>query len=345
MGDVENPRYEEERTNSEKMQNVNFEERKEQLFQIAQNNEKDQQANLERFEKCFKYVKAKKLCKAKDEKGNTGLHYAAKAGNLEVCKGLVDRGADLNAEGQDGMKILPFAARYGVEKRAEDVWKCIEWLSEFKEVNLEGLAEKHHEGTTDKENRGINSVKRKLEAAERDKYNFTILHHAIQNTNWAKKPVIVENLLKSGNLSITDRDHQGNTSLHLAAQFDKHDEDQIFDVFFEIEGIDTNQISRCIKAKNSFDMTPLHIACSVGNTDSFYGLLKFCDDHSIKVDEILNAPNRDGMTPLCLAINSKGREMVDTLLKKGAPRTNATMTTAARSAFVFGYYLSNYLVF
>ena len=35
----------------------NFEERKEQLFQIAQNNEKDQQANLERFEKCFKYVK------------------------------------------------------------------------------------------------------------------------------------------------------------------------------------------------------------------------------------------------------------------------------------------------
>ena len=195
---------------------------------------------------------------------------------------------------------------------------------------------------TEKEKGGINSLRRKLEAAERDKYNFTILHHAIQNTNWAKKPVIVENLLKSGNLSITDTDHQGNTSLHLAAQFDKQDEDQIFDVFFRIEGIDTNQISRCIKAKNSFDMTPLHIACSVGNTDSFYGLLKFCDDHSIKVDEILKAPNRNGMTPLCLAINSKSREMVDTLLKKGAPRTNATMTTAARLAFVFGYYLTTW---
>ena len=89
-------------------------------------------------------------------------------------------------------------------------------------------------------------------------------------------------------------------------------------------------------------MTPLHIACSVGNTDSFYGLLKFCDDHSIKVDEILKAPNRNEMTPLCLAINSKSREMVDTLLKKGAPRTNATMTTAARLAFVFGYYLTTW---
>ena len=168
MVEVENPRCEEERTSSEKMQNVNFEERKEQLFQIAQNNEKDQQANLTRFEGCFKDIKAKKLCKAKDEKGNTGLHYAANAGNLEVCKRLVDRGADLNAEGQDGMKILPFAARYGVEKRADDVWKCIECLSEYKEVNKEG-PEKHHEGVTEKENGGINSVKRKLEAAERDK--------------------------------------------------------------------------------------------------------------------------------------------------------------------------------
>ena len=59
------------------------------------------------------------------------LHHAAKAGNLEVCKRLVERGADLNAEGQDGMKILPFAARYGVEERADDVWKCMEWLSKF----------------------------------------------------------------------------------------------------------------------------------------------------------------------------------------------------------------------
>ena len=334
MGDVENPRYEEERTNSEKMQNVNFEERKEQLFQIAQNNEKDQQNNLMRLEECFKDVKAQKLCEAKDEKGITALHHAAKAGNLEVCKRLVKRGADLNAEGQDGMKILPFAARYGVEERADDVWKCIEWLSDPKEVKKEG-PEKRHEGMTEKENRGINSVKRKLEAAERDKYNFTILHHAIQNTNWTKRPVIVQNLLKSKHFSITDTDHQGNTSLHLAAQFDKEDNDKIFDVFFKIEGLQRSQISRCVKAKNNFDMTPLHIACSVGNKDSLCDLLKFCDNYSIKVDEILRAPDENGMTPLCLAINSKNRELVKTLIKReNTPRTFDMLTTAARLVFV-----------
>ena len=72
-----------------------------------------------------------------------------------------------------------------------------------------------------------------FDAQDRDKYNFNILHHAIQNTNWAKNPMVVQRLIETGKFPITDTDHQGNTCLHLAAQFDKQGDDKIFDTIVE----------------------------------------------------------------------------------------------------------------
>merc|ERR1712210_231391 len=59
------------------------------------------------------------------------------------------------------------------------------------------------------------------DVCEKDKYDFTILHLAILNTNWVECPVVVKNLIKSKRFRITEKDKQGNTSLHLAAQFNK----------------------------------------------------------------------------------------------------------------------------
>ena len=73
-------------------------------------------------------VQVAALCRSRDERENTALHYAAKAGNLDVCKLLERGGADIKAEGENKMKPLQFAARYGDEKRASDVWDCMEWI-------------------------------------------------------------------------------------------------------------------------------------------------------------------------------------------------------------------------
>ena len=128
---------------------------------------------------------------------------------------------------------------------------------------------------------------------------------------------------------ITERDNQGNTCLHLAAQLDKLSDDKIFDVFFN-SSIDQEDISKCIEARNTLGMTPFHIACNVGNQDSLNELLDACRTSKIKVTKILNSSDKSGFSPLCHAIKCKNLEMVNTLLKEGAQATKDTMITAAR---------------
>ena len=122
-------------------------------------------------------------------------------------------------------------------------------------------------------------------AQERDKYNFNILHHAIQNPNWAKNTFVVEKLISTRSFPITETDNQGNTCLHLAAQFDK----EIFDAFFSNEQlIPLKDISACIQKRNDRGMTPVHIACAVGNQDTLEELLSVCQKNSLPVDKIIN---------------------------------------------------------
>ena len=120
------------RTKNETTQNVNLEKEKEKLFKIARNNERDEQSNLNDLGEMLKSLRdddITKLCQETDELENTVIHYAAKAGNLQICKLLKSRGADLRATGQNGMKVLEFAARYGDEKAADEVWKCMVWIA------------------------------------------------------------------------------------------------------------------------------------------------------------------------------------------------------------------------
>ena len=79
-------------------------------------------------------------------------------------------------------------------------------------------------------------------------------------------------------------------------------------------------------------MTPLHLACAVGNPDSVKQLLAFAQDaDSISVSEIINDPDSNGSLPISLAITSKNLEMVEVLLKNGATVNEDTIFTAARS--------------
>ena len=327
-----------EGTDSKSAHNVNLEETKRNLFKIARDKEKGN--NIKELKDLLRNLRPEdktKLCLAKNENENTALHYSAKAGNLEICKRLLKEGADTNATGQNGMKVLPFAARYGDEKREKEVWECMVLIaSESKKSPPEDQKKRKKASaikslvnmigeTVDEETQSHFS------APERDKYNFNILHHAIQNTNWAKNTFVVEKLISTRSFPITERDNQGNTCLHLAAQFDKHSDDKIFDAFLNNQRISWEDISACIQKRNDRGMTPVHIACAVGNEDSLKAMLDVCQKNSLSVDKIINDQDKNELLPLCYAITNRNLQMVEMLLKKGAHVVQGTMLAAARS--------------
>ena len=251
-------------------------EKKQKLFKYARATDKQDELKKELLEIKDKEQR-RKLCRKdegsnssfhKDERSNTALHYAARAGNLETCKFLVGEGADIKALGQNKMSPLQFAARYGDEKKGEKVWTCMKWIME-------------EDGNNQKET---------------DDYN--ILQHAIQNTNWEEDPVVVWELIKTRKFQISEPDKQGNTSLHLAAQFDRQDDHTLLENFLppykekDSNGqdyIDKADLEKCIITVNKVGMTPLHVACAVGNPDSVEQLLEVArKSTSINVGNIVN---------------------------------------------------------
>ena len=301
---------------------ASFLDKKQQLFKCVRNKDKNKDSKFQLSSVLGSLSKEdrKRLCQETDDRGNTALHYAVKAGNLDICQSLYRSGADLNAKGQNKMKALQFAARYGDENRAKEVWVCMKWI-------MDELQKKP------KDNRG--SVKygdkeEKYDVCERDKYDFSLLHHAIQNTNWEETPTVAEELLKLGEFKVTDIDKQGNTSLHLAAEFDKQERHKILDIFLGNKNISKEDLKKCIETRNKQGKTPLHIACGVGNPESVKQLLEATKDLEIKVPSIIDSPDNDGQHPLHLAIESGNLEMMKILMEEGVAASKEAIKCAVR---------------
>ena len=73
------------------------------------------------------------------------------------------------------MKALQFAARYGDELCVEEVWQCIQWIMEEYDKQV---GQKRPRKDDKDEN---------YDVCEKDKYDFTILHLAIQKF-WTRTP-------------------------------------------------------------------------------------------------------------------------------------------------------------
>ena len=303
---------------------------KQSMFKLAREKNHENSQTLQSFQSELKTIPERDkltLLKEKDNRGNTALHYAAKAGNLDVCELLYSkgRGVDIDVRGQNKMTPLQFAARYGDAGRAEDVWRCMQWI-------MKVYAEKHRVEALKKKN---TTDSFDLKDKEKDKYNFSLLHHAIQNTNTEANPYVVSQLLKSQQFRITDTDKQGNTSLHLAAQFDREKEDKVLDIFIdnnrsENGSISNDDLSHCIETRNKLGQTPIHIACAVGNDESVKQLVEAGKKLKCDVSTILNSPDNDDSYPLHLAIENGNLIMIDILMKAGVKPSEQAITCAAR---------------
>lgn len=289
------------------------------------------------------------MCQAKDGKGNTALHCAAKAGNLEICQFLSKKGADIVAPGQNGMTPLQFASRYGCEEKAEGVWSCMEWIMKEYEAKHKEFWQRLRTVIPGRRN----EYEVLYDICKKDKYGFTILHHAIQNTNWAGNTLVAKKLFQLDDFNMTETDKQGNTSLHMAAQIDRAENHKIFDVFFERlkanQHLDNNDVFlhgaqpgyveylsnliHCIQAPNLHGKTPLHIACDVGNPDSVDQLISSMKElkvNSETMKKIINSPDSNGHAPLHLAIESGNVDLMKILLAEGAQVSEETFKCAAR---------------
>ena len=319
-----------------------FLEKKQKLFKCARNKDETKDKDPKLMEQLNSVLTSfskeddkKRLVQETDDRGNTALHYAVKAGNLEVCKQLHKNGADINARGQNKMRPLQFAARYGDEKRPEDVWKCMKWIIDKLKNNQ--MSERNRIGGEVKKGRRSAKSSEKeevIDVREKDKYDFSLLHHAIQNTNWEETPVVAKKLLESGDFKVTDADKQGNTSLHLAAEFDKQERHKILDVFLQKDEnkrfkINEKVLKECIEARNEQGKTPLHIACGVGNPDSVEQLLKATKELGVNVD-VINSPDNDGQLPLHLAIESENLTMMTILMQEGVVVSTEAIQCAVR---------------
>ena len=292
------------------------------LFKLAREKKRDNGQSVQSLKKKLNTMTEKNtlaLLKMKDKRGNTALHYAAKAGNLEVCELLYSegKGVDIDVRGQNKMTPLQFAARYGDADRPEDVWGCMKWILEVYEE------------------KGKGGISKKTNETEKDKYNFSLLHHAIQNTNTEEKPFVATELLKLKQFSIKDTDKQGNTSLHLAAQFDREKDDRVLNIFIDASKTPDGSVSKedfvnCIEKKNILGQTPIHIACAVGNHDSVRQLVESAKRLGCDVQRIINSPDNDDSYPLHLAIENGNLEMINILMEEGAKPSEQAITCAAR---------------
>ena len=307
---------------------------KQKSFKCARNKDK-RSKKLDELKSDLKGLpkdERRRLCQETDERGNTAFHYAVKAGNLEVCKELYRNGANVNARGQNKMRPLQFAARYGDEHRPEDVWHCMKWIMEVMESSQKSDGKRS--GVETARNRILRKPE-KEDVFEKDKYDFSLLHHAIQNTNWEETPIVAERLLETGMFKVTETDKQGNTSLHLAAEFDKQERHRILDVFLEKDKsqrfrIDGEDLEACIKGRNKQGKTPLHIACAVGNPDSVAQLLEAAKTLGVDIPSIINSPDNDGQHPLHLAIESGNVPMMKILMKEGVVVSKEAINCAVR---------------
>lgn len=189
---------------------------------------------------------------SKDKDGNTPLLSAAQGKHLETVKWLIEKNANISAENNNGNTILSFAA----EAAEPADLGIVKFLANEKRINL---------------------------SAFKDKEGSTLLHLAVlHNSNLPYsnspdiRPFVQELLGHEVNIDINAKDNEGNTPLHIAAEWANANLAQYL----------INQGAN-VKAKNNSGKTPLDFAKSElsGGHDSniirrYSDIIRFLEEKS-----------------------------------------------------------------
>ena len=223
---------------------------------------------------------------AKDEKGNTPLHYAV-FGDAQDVELLIARGADVNAKGRNGWTPLHNAARKNVRREAAELL-----IARGADVNAKdegGETPLHHAAYANAREAADLLIARGADVNAKNKIDSTPLHNAAR-----KNAREVAELLIARGADVNAKDTSDWTPLHNAAFANTREVAELLIA----RGADVN-------AKNKIDSTPLHYAARKNAREVAELLIAGGAD--------VNAKNNFGETPRDLAEGEGHSELAQLL--------------------------------
>ena len=237
---------------------------------------------------------------AQDNDGQTPLHLASQAGQLEVGRMLIERGAGVSALNKDGQTPLHLASQAG---RLEVSRVLIESGAAVSAQNKDGQTPLHlvslrnwvpYLDSSSHPEVGRMLIERGADVLAQDKDGQPPLHLALQ----AGRPEVIRMLIGCG-AGVSAQNRDGQTPLHLASQAGRL---EVVRMLIE-HGTD-------VSAQNKDGQTPLHLASEHGHPEVARVLIGRGTD--------VSAQDKDGQTPLHLASERGHLVIADILFARGA---------------------------
>ena len=249
---------------------------------------------------------------ARDKWGHTPLHDAASNQSPAVITALVNAGADVNAKNKRGKTPLQSAM-----ERRKKISAVVNALRRASERNRGREAERRRQAKSCAkwnteaffEHAGVANISRCLKtknANARNRQAETPLHKAVV---YSKKTAVVTALLKAG-AGVNAKDAYGNTPLHEAANYTKTP--AVIAALLKA-GADVN--ARTPKTEYRGGETPLHFAARNENPAVITALLKAGADVNARTPK---TEYGGGETPLHFAARNETPAVITALVKAGA---------------------------
>ena len=234
---------------------------------------------------------------AKNNDGDTALHFAALYGYAETVKALIAAKANLEAKDNNDWTALHFAAYFG---RTETVKILAQALIEVgakleAKDNSYGWTALHIAATKGHSEivKTLIDLGANLEAKD-NSYGWTALHFAAQNGHTETVKALI-----AAKANLEAKDNKEYTALHFAA---RNGNTETVEALIER--------GAKLEAKNNDDCTALHIAARNGHTETVKVL--------IAAKAKLDAKNNDGWTALHIAAHKRHQDVVNVLKEYGA---------------------------
>lgn len=271
------------------------------------------------------FIERKAPVMAKNIMGSTPLHEAVRSGNLEIVQLLLKAGANPNS--QDSLGKTPFLLVTPVKTRSQIYDLLLQNGANPNAKDLFGDTPLHLAVMSGMEVEILEKLTRAgADINERNKEGVTPLALAVERKNIAQV-----RFLSSGKADIHAEDISGNTPLSRALGGLAEEQ--------KLEILKIIVTSQNIASRDSYGNSPLHVAVKINAPSAQL-------DYLLSLTNDVNARNKDGETPLLLAVQYNRRILGEKLLSKRANvfSTNNKNYSALRYAMKLGGDVQDWLL-